>query len=86
VYLDPEEERKDPFGAKRSKYDCALRFSLNSAGEIYSLFVDRKDAKTTIVMGHLPKYQRMVFAAYACGSKVIVDGGEDDFDTSFGDY
>jgi hypothetical protein len=87
VFLDPEEDQKAYSSrAKRSKYDVALRFSVTSEGKIYSLFVDQKDAKTTIVMGRLPTYQRMVFAAYACGGKVIIDGDEGDFDTGYGDF
>lgn len=76
IELDPEEGKK--------KYSCALRFAITPTGEIYSLAVDGKDAKNTVRMGYLPAYQKMVFAAYCCGSKFIIDNDEPD--TGIGDF
>lgn len=73
----------DPAPDKR-KYSCATRISITPTGEIYSLAVDGKDAKNTVRMGYLPAYQKMVFAAYACGSKFIIDSDEPS--TGIGDF
>lgn len=66
IYIDPE-------SSKRSKYDCEASIAVDSDGRIYSLSIDRKDVKTTIVMGGMYGWKKMIFAAYACGSKFIVD-------------
>ncbi|WP_040586055.1 hypothetical protein [Allomesorhizobium alhagi] len=76
IYLDPSSDVK--------KYDCALRISVTGEGAIYSLVCDRKDAKTTVVMGGMDTYQKMVFAAYCCGSKFIIDDPEPS--TGIGDF
>ncbi|MER9436725.1 hypothetical protein NKJ04_17680 [Mesorhizobium sp. M0618] len=76
IALDPEENVQ--------KYECALQMGVTSTGEIYSLSIDRKDAKTTVRMGYLPDYQKMVFAAYCCGSKFVIDNNEPD--TGIGDF
>lgn len=76
VAMDPGESVK--------KYDCELRFGVTETGEIYSLTCDKKDAKTTVVMGYLSAYQKMVFAAYCSGSKLIIDVHEPS--TAIGDF
>lgn len=76
IAIDPEE--------KKRQYECALQLGVTTTGEIYSLSIDKKDAKTTVRMGYLPTYQKMVFAAYCCGSKFIVDNPEPD--TGVGDF
>jgi|GEM_PF-1543851 len=77
VYLDEEEGRR--------KYDCAVQIAVDSNGKIYSLKCGGRDAKGTIIMGPLHGYQKMIFSAYACGSKFIV--GEPDYiSTGIGDF
>ncbi len=68
----------------RDKYRCDLRIGVTGEGDIYSLIINKSDASKTFVMGHLPPHQKMVFAAYCCGSKLIVD--ETEFSTSIGDW
>ncbi|WP_062223187.1 hypothetical protein [Aureimonas sp. D3] len=84
VYLDPGSLEKR-YRGDTDKYSAAARFSVNSDGVIYALHIDQKDAKTTVRMGYLPKWQKMLFAAYACGAKIIV-GSENDHDTGYGDF
>ncbi|MRX32775.1 hypothetical protein [Aminobacter sp. MDW-2] len=76
IYLDKEQ--------KTRKHECELQFAICSEGRIYSLTCDRKDAKTVIVMGAMHGFKKMVFAAYCCGSKFIVDDAEPS--THIGDY
>lgn len=76
IELDPEE--------RKERYRTALRIAVNDKGEIYSLTIDGKDAKTAINLGHMPSYQKMVFAAYCCGSKFIID--DRDPSTAIGDF
>lgn len=77
IYLD-ESDKPD-----RDKYLCECQIGVTNTGQIYSLKVDKKDVKTTFVLGQLSPYQKMVFAAYCCGSTLIVD--QTDFSTSIGD-
>lgn len=86
VYLDPGTLDKRPYGLNaKSKYECEARFSVNAEGKLYSLHIDRKDVQKTIVMGGMSKWQKMLFAAYACGG-IITVGDEDDYDTGYGDF
>ncbi|MBB2698915.1 UNVERIFIED_ORG: hypothetical protein GGI66_003592 [Rhizobium esperanzae] len=72
ISIDPEE--------RQDKYSCELRFGVTPTGEIFSLSINKKDASKTIVMGGMDKYQKMIFSAYCCGTKFIID----DFDPSTG--
>lgn len=65
VYIDTE--------AGKSKHSCDARLSVDSDGKIYGLVIGGRDAKETIVMGRMYGWRKMIFAAYACGSKLIVD-------------
>ncbi|AID18378.1 hypothetical protein PPF1_65 [Rhizobium phage vB_RleM_PPF1] len=76
IAIDPE--------ARKEKYSCALRLGIDPNGKIYSLSVDQKDAAKTIIMGGMDKYQKLVFSAYCCGSKFIID--EFDPSTGIGDF
>jgi hypothetical protein len=77
VYLDEEENTR--------KYDCEVQIAIDGNGKIYSLKCGGRDAKGTIIMGPLHGYQKMIFSAYACGSKFIVD--EPDYiSTGIGDF
>lgn len=78
VYIDEEQKQQ------RDKYACALQFGVDREGQIFHLKCDRKDVKTTIVLGLMHEEQKMVFGAYACGSKFIIDNPEPD--TGIGDF
>lgn len=78
IYLDPED------GKDKRRYECAVQLGVDRDGRIYSLSIDRKDAKTTVVMGAYDAFKKMVFAAYCSGSKFIVD--EDFVSTNIGDF
>jgi hypothetical protein len=76
IYLDEEEDKP--------KRDCEIQISLISDGKIHSIKIDGKDPKTTIRMGAMWGYQKMIFGAYCCGSKFIVDTEYPS--TGIGDY
>lgn len=76
IYLDPEMEKR--------KYECAVQLGVDPAGKIYSLTIERKDARTTVVLGEYDPYKKALFAAYCCGSKFIVD--EEFISTGIGDH
>lgn len=76
IHLDEEADKR--------KYDCELQLSVDPEGRIYSLKCGGRDAKNTIIMGSLYDYKKMVFAAYASGSKFIVD--ESHCSTGIGDF
>ncbi|SHO65851.1 hypothetical protein SAMN02745172_02498 [Pseudoxanthobacter soli DSM 19599] len=52
---------------------CTVQFGVTNEYKVFTLSVDQKDAKHTIVAGYMPSYVKMVFTAYACGSKIIID-------------
>lgn len=78
IHLDPE--------ADVAQKDCEARISVTKDGKVYALRIDGKDPKTTIALGLYDKWQKTLFALYATGGKLIVDGDENDFDLSYGDY
>lgn len=65
VYIDPAEDK--------SKHSCDARLGIDQEGKIYSLMIGGRDAKDVIVMGRMYGWRKMIFGAYACGSKVIID-------------
>lgn len=76
IHLDPDEDVR--------KYDCDLQISVDKDGKIFSLKCDRKDPKTSIVMGYQSAYKRLALAAYCCGSRFIID--TQDPNTGIGDF
>lgn len=64
------------------KDDCEVRVHVQNEVGIYNLTVDGKDANKVIRMGAYRQWQKMLFSAFACGSKFIVD--EDAVVTSTG--
>ena len=77
IYIDEDEDKR--------KYDCETRIAVDREGKIYSLTINNKDPKGTIIMGSFFGYQKMVFSAYCCGSKFIV-GEPSHISTGIGDY
>lgn len=75
IYLDQDREK--------SKHSCEAQLGVDPDGKIYHLVIDRKDAKTTVVLGAYEAWKKQLFAAYCCGSKLIAD--EDFVDTGIGD-
>lgn len=75
VYLDEDQDKR--------KFDCAVRLFV-AAGKLSSLTVDGKDAKTSVRMGPMWAWQKMIFSAYCGASKFIVD--EDHVSTNVGDF
>lgn len=65
IYIDPDSGKKTR--------ECELQIGVSSEGKIFYLVIDRKDAKHTVVFSDHDPYKKLVFAAYACGSKFIVD-------------
>lgn len=93
IYLDPldvESRRRGHIGYQAynapGKNLAAVKVSVDPDGKIYALTVDAKDAKTTISMGVLEPWKRTLFALYAAGGKLDVDGRDGDFDLSYGDF
>lgn len=64
--------------------ECEVRLTVNKEGKITDLTLDGYDAKTTIKLGTNWGWKKALFAAYACGSTLIVD--EDMCSTGIGDY
>lgn len=66
------------------KRDCEIRFTVSKDGGLLSCSLDNKDPKKTIRMGPMWGYQKMIFGAYCCGSKIIMD--DLDPPTNVGDW
>ncbi len=71
-------------GQNVDKRDCEIRFTVSKDGALLSCHLDGKDPKKTIRMGGMWGYQKMIFGAYCCGSKVIMDELEPS--TGIGDF
>ncbi|MBD8689346.1 MULTISPECIES: hypothetical protein [unclassified Rhizobium] len=63
----------DPDGDTLKRYNCETQFYVDSSGKISSLHVDRRDVAKGIGIASYWGYQKMIFSAYACGSKLIMD-------------
>ncbi|MBX4920952.1 hypothetical protein HJA76_14755 [Rhizobium bangladeshense] len=63
----------DPDGDQRKRYDCDTQFYVDAQGKISSLTVNRRDVSKVIGIAPYWAYQKMIFSAYACGSKLIMD-------------
>lgn len=63
----------DPDGDIRKRYECDTQFYVDAAGKISSLTVNKRDVGKVIGIAPYWGYQKMIFAAYACGSKLIMD-------------
>lgn len=74
IYIDPQPDKRTG--------SCEAQIAIDSDGKIYSLMIGGRDVKDTIVMGRMYGWKKMIFAAYACGSKVIVD--EENVSTGIG--
>lgn len=76
VWLDKEH--------RTEKRDCEIRFTVSNDGGLLSCSLDNKDPKKTVRMGPMWGYQKMLFGAYCCGSKIIMD--DLDPPTNVGDW
>lgn len=58
-----------------------VRFLADKKGEseIGALSIDKQDVKGIYRLGHMPKWKRMLFAAYCCKTPFVIDAT--DFDT-----
>lgn len=56
-----------------SRRDCEIQITVSQDGAVLSARIDGKDPKTTLRMGPMWDYQKMIFGAYCCGSKIILD-------------
>lgn len=65
VWLDEQENQ--------GKRDCEIRFTVSKEGSILSIEMNGKDPKKNVRMGSMWGYQKMIFGAYCCGSKIIMD-------------
>lgn len=74
----------DPDGDTRKRYECDTQFYVDAAGKISSLTVNKRDVGKVIGMAPYWGYQKMIFSAYACGSKLIMD--ELDPSLEYGEY
>lgn len=64
-YLDRQEEDR--------KYNCETQFMTDKEGKIRSLSFGQRDVKSVTRFGPYYGYQKMIFLAYASGSKLILD-------------
>lgn len=76
IYLDQASNTR--------KYDCQTQLYVTDTGNIFHLKLDEKDVKNTVIVGKFYGYQKMVFQAYCCGSKFIIDDMEPS--TGIGDF
>lgn len=60
-------------GEDVAKRDCEIRFTVSKDGTLLSCSLDHKDPKKTVRMGGMWGYQKMLFGAYCCGSKIVMD-------------
>lgn len=70
--------------ADTDKRNCEIHFTVSKDGTVLSIQVEGKDPKKTIRMGSMLGYQKMIYSAYCCGSKIIMD--ELDPSTGIGDF
>lgn len=63
----------DPDGDVKRRYECETRFYVDDKGKISGLTVDQRDVGKVIGIAPYWGYQKMIFSAYACGSKLIMD-------------
>ncbi|WP_439604534.1 hypothetical protein [Shinella sp.] len=80
VVVDPSDYRDGEYwigldneSDKRSWVQCETHFHVDKAGKISSLTVGHKDVKKVVTSGPYWGYQKMIFAAYACGATLIMD-------------
>lgn len=66
-------------------YFHEVRFLANWEGEdnLSALYIDKQDVKGIYRLGHMPKWKRMIFAAWCCKTPFLID--QRDFDTSIYD-
>lgn len=65
IWLDKDENVE--------KRECEIRITVSKDGAVLSINVDKKDPKITVRMGPMWGYQKMIYGAYCCGSKIIMD-------------
>lgn len=76
IYLDKDEGK--------SMYACAIHIAITGEGEVYSLKINEFDPKKTLFVGPIYGFERRLFQMHAAGTKLIVDGDdEDSFDTYY---
>lgn len=68
----------------RKRYDCDTQFYVGPDGKISSLTVSHRDVTKVLGVAPYRSYQKMIFSAYACGSKLIMD--ELDPSLEYGEY
>jgi len=74
----------DPDGDLDRRYKCETQFYVNSDGAVSSLSINKRDVSKVVGIGSYWGYQKMIFSAYACGSKLIMD--ELDPSLEYGEY
>lgn len=74
----------DPDGDINRRYQCETQFYVNSEGTVSSLSINKRDVGKVVGIGSYWGYQKMIFSAYACGSKLIMD--ELDPSLEYGEY
>lgn len=76
IYIDKDEDT--------AKKDCSIKIETIGQGTIYRVQIDGKDPKSVVRMGGMWGHEKMIFGAYCCGSKFIID--HEDPSTGIGDF
>lgn len=75
IFLDREEDK--------SKYSCKYQIATTDIGHVYSLKIGDLDPKKALFIGPSFNFEHRLFQMYAAGTKLIVDGNEDNIDTYY---
>jgi len=77
IYLD-----KEP---GKDKYACDFQVNVHD-GKVYSVRIDKNDPSKSLFIGPMYGFSRRVFQLYAAGTKLVIDGAEDDINTYYPGY
>jgi hypothetical protein len=71
----------------KASYQCDYQLGVtNPEGKIFSLHLQQRDTRKTIFVGPIYGFERSLFQMHTAGTKLIVDGNEDDIDTHYPRY
>lgn len=68
----------------KTPYQCDYRLGVSDPdGKIFALHLEQRDTRKALFVGPIYGFERSLFQMHVAGTKLIVDGNEDDIDTSY---
>jgi len=79
-------ETSSLYSSRPEKHFHEVRFLANTkeASSISALSIDKREVDSTYRLNHMPKWKRMIFAAYCCKTPFLIDAT--DFDTEIEEH